>query len=292
MTVRDLRYGGEGEFVIVSCPQCGTGRTSPALPDVSDWYPVSYQNFLGRDSIFDRIFIRATRANITGDAPRRRAVSWLVPAADLGGPVAPGMRVLDVGAGSGHMIGALRRGGVDAWGVEPSADAVAHARARGVNTVQHGVLESFVKAHQEDRWDIVRFWHTLEHMPDPLEDLSLARSILAPTGRVVIGVPNFGGAMGRLTGAAWDGLEIPRHYTHFTASGLAEIMGRAGFAVQRMRTVAVMGVTPASVLHRLGRGSFPSIPLMVLTHPLEMMLAAFGRGDGLLAIGRPQNGST
>jgi hypothetical protein len=97
--------------------------------------------------------------------------------------------------------------------------------------------------------------------------------------------------MSRLTGAAWDGLEVPRHYTHFTADGLAAIMERAGFAVGRMRTVAVMGVTPASVLHRLGRSAFPSLPLMVLAHPLEMLLATFRAGDGLLAVGHPQNGS-
>ncbi len=286
LIARDLRYGGEGDFLIVRCGDCGTGRTSPALEDVSRWYPDTYQNFLGRDSVFDRIFIRATGSYVgTRRTGRQRALAAVVPACDLGGTVTTEMTMLDVGAGSGHMVGALHRLGIDAWGVEPSSAAVQHATRRGVTTVEVGTLDTFIEAHPDMRWDVIRFWHTLEHMRSPADDLSIAAAVLKPGGRIVIGVPNFGGAMSRVMGPSWDGLEVPRHYTHFTRAGLRAVMERANLEVNRVRTVAVMGVTPASVLHRIGSRALPSTALMLISHPVEVALAAAGQGDGLLAIG-------
>ena len=64
-------------------------------------------------------------------AARRRAATAVVPDADMGGPLAPGARLLDVGAGNGTAVRALRAAGVDAHGIEPEARAVAAARAAG-----------------------------------------------------------------------------------------------------------------------------------------------------------------
>ena len=289
----DIRYGTPGEFTIIRCGNCGTGRTSPSLEDVSAWYPSSYQNFLARDSATDRIFVRSAARYVGSGTGTRRALSALVPATDLGGPVTKATRVLDVGAGSGHMVGALRQRGVDAWGVEPSSDAVRRAHARGVPTIEVGTLSVFADRHPDARWDVIRFWHTLEHMREPRVDLDVAHGLLAPGGRVVVGVPNFGGVLSRATRQDWGHLDAPRHYTHFTATGVRAVLRRSGFHVSRVRTVAVMGGLPATIMYRLRREAKPSMAMMLLAHPAEVLLAALGNGDGLLAVAsRVDRGAT
>jgi SAM-dependent methyltransferase len=210
-----------------------------------------------------------------------------VPAAELGGVLPRGARVLDVGAGSGHAVAALRAAGLDAHGIEPSARAVTAARVAGVDTVFQGRFE---EAELEPvAWDVIRFWHTLEHLERPVEALRRARAALSPGGRVVVGVPNFGGAGRRLFGAAWDGLELPRHLHHFTPRTLARAFGVAGLTVTSMRTAPIMGVLAGSIDARTRRGDVQRpaadrTAIRLVLYPLEWAFAALGAGDGIVAV--------
>ena len=135
----------------------------------------------------------------------------------------------------------------------------------------------------------MRLYQTLEHMPDPVDALSRARELLAPGGRVVIGVPNFGALDRRLFGASWDGLELPRHLYHFTRASLRNVLTTAGLATDSIRTVALFGLLPASLDARTAggerqRGWGRSVPLRAALYPIELLTAAGGGGDGLIAV--------
>jgi SAM-dependent methyltransferase len=280
----DLRHGLEGSFHVAVCAVCGCGITYPPVVDPSQWYVDGYGNHAPRRSITDRVFERAVESTATVEwrGFRRRVIERFVPAADLGGYLRAGARLLDVGAGSGHAVHAFQRAGLDAWGVEPSQAAVEAAAAAGIPNVLQGVLPSLDPNHRD--WDVIRFWHTLEHSDSPLDELVEARSRLAPGGRVVVGVPNFGGAGRRLFGSRWDGLEVPRHFTHFTGRSLRAVMDRAGLRVVSVRSVAVMGVLPASTGHRFGLRVLRGRAAQILGHAPELALAWLGVGEGLLAI--------
>ena len=71
-------------------------------------------------------------------------------------------------------------------------------------------------------------FHVLEHLPDPVGDLRRMLTWLAPGGLCVLEVPNAGGLGASLFGAAWSGLELPRHLWHFTHESLAAHVRRAG----------------------------------------------------------------
>src|SRR5262249_8349053 len=64
-----------------------------------------------------------------------------------------------------------------------------------------------------------------------------ARRLLAPGGKVIVAVPNIDSLQFRWFGAAWYGLDLPRHLTHFTPDTLKAMLQRAGFGVRRMRMV-------------------------------------------------------
>ena len=83
--------------------------------------------------------------------------------------IAPAGPVLDVGAGDGSLLRALRARGREAVGLE---------RVGGGNGVDAGEITEF-----DDRvgeWAAVVFWHSLEHLRDPAGALDRAAELLAP----------------------------------------------------------------------------------------------------------------
>ena len=104
--------------------------------------------------------------------------------------VAPGADVLDLGCGDGAVLKYLMdHRGVNGYGVDLSADAVAFARTQGLNVVQGEVAGPLPGAFDRD-YDYVILSEIIEHLPDP-EGL-----LLRLRGRVraaiIVSVPNTG----------------------------------------------------------------------------------------------------
>lgn len=287
----DHRERVGGWFSVVECPSCRLARTEPVPVDPGEWYPQGYQQHDAPDSVTASVVRRAiSRSARSRRRWAARATGFVVPDAAYIWPIANGARVLDVGAGNGTAVAALRDAGLDAWGVEPSEAGFSAARARGVQTVIHGTLEDALEREDvpSSGWDLVRLYQVLEHVPDPVATLSVVRSLLAPGGRVVIGVPNFDSLARRMLGSAWDGLELPRHLTHFTPATLRAVLGRAGLRTRRVSTVALFGILPGSIDaatagRRRQRGWGETLPVRGLSYPIELAYAALGRGDGIMA---------
>lgn len=100
-------------------------------------------------------------------------------------------KVLDVGAGAGHVVKAFRDLGIDAQGIEISKDAVKFAKE--VFKLNLDAVD-FVYHHQKyisNPPDVIMFWGVLEHVHNPTDFLDSARKILiANEGSIVSAVPN------------------------------------------------------------------------------------------------------
>jgi hypothetical protein len=129
--------------------------------------------------------------------------------------------VLDVGAGDGALVCALRAGGREAIGLERHANSP-HVRAGELGDEEAGA------------WAAVVFWHSLEHLPEPGAALDAAARLLAPRGVAIVAVPNSASLQARLFGDRWLALDLPRHLVHFTAASLLTRMGAAGLRAERV----------------------------------------------------------
>lgn len=187
------------------CPSCGAATTDP-WPD-GDALDEAYEHYRpesGRFSGVGDAVLRRTRARLAGRIDR----------------LAPPGRVLDVGAGDGTLIDALRARGRDAVGLERDSR-------------HEGVREADI-ADLEGEWSAVVFWHSLEHLPAPGGDIRRAAEQLRPRGVLMVALPNTDSLQARLFGDRWLHLDLPRHLVHLSAAALTERLESLGLEVTRV----------------------------------------------------------
>jgi SAM-dependent methyltransferase len=275
---KDRLHGVPGTFDVHVCTACASGLTTPLveLGELDRFYPSEY-------GAFDLPTHPALRAAATTlfRFRYRRALRRL-PLNVLRDR--PSGRLLDVGSGRGDLGVIAKELGWKTTGLEPSADAAAAARSRGVRT-EVGTLAT---AELESPYDVVVFQHSLEHVVDPLADLRRAGELLERGGAVLVTVPNFGSWQARRFGDAWFHLDLPRHRAHFTTVGLLRLLERAGFADARTATSTSADGLPMSLEYRLlgrrrrGAGRYVEIGAVLALAPLTAVTNLAVRDGDLL----------
>lgn len=286
----DRRFGFPGTFTIGRCVECGLTRTEPQPADPSALYPEeAYYSFAPPSPPSERRRIRLREAYglPTNTNLARRVVSRLASRRMTPGlPPGPPGDLLDVGCGSGEILLALREVGWNCHGVEVSEGAVSAARSAGLVSVQLGEFTEL--DYPSASFDVVRFWHSLEHVRSPRAYLTEARRILRPGGRVLIGVPNFVSLLSRVTRGRWFYLDVPRHLWHFDRSSLRRLLSACGFVTERIRvfttSTPILGTLDSLTGFKLQLTE--RRVLWLATVPAAMMADALRIGDGLEAIAK------
>lgn len=152
-----------------------------------------------------------------GDSLLRRSRGLLARRLDR---IAPAGAILDVGAGDGALLRALRARGRPATGIDrhPSDPAV-----------RDEPLERL-----DGRWAAIVFWHSLEHLPRAGEALDRVVTLLEPRGVLAIAMPNPAGLQAIAFGDSWFALDYPRHLVHVPARTLIERLEGLGLTVERV----------------------------------------------------------
>jgi SAM-dependent methyltransferase len=195
------------------CGLCGAATTHPP-PDEAELrtaYVGSYRPPSGRFSGGGDRVLRYTRALLAGRLDR----------------LAPPGPILDVGCGEGALLGALISRGRDAVGLE-QGDQPAQSR---LDVREVDILDF---DEQRGEWAAVVFWHSLEHLREPRAALRRACSLLAPSGLLVIAIPNRSSWQARWLGDRWFALDLPRHLVHLPAEALVEAVRESGLEIERV----------------------------------------------------------
>ena len=222
-------------------------------------------------------------------------------------------KALDVGCGDGSFLEALERRGWDVSGTELSESIAATARARlGDNVCVGNIHEVGFDAAS---FDLITFWHVLEHLEDPKLALAEARRLLKPDGKIVVAVPNIESWQARLFGGDWLHLDVPRHRWHFGLRTLTAMADRCGLRVESVRHFSleygpiaiVQGIaTKIGLGHSFFTRLIRQSPLQLVSEPLfwvhvpvvtlsalpsllvELLAASFKRGGAIELVLRPK----
>lgn len=84
-----------------------------------------------------------------------------------------------------------------------------------------------------DYFDVVTFWHSLEHVHDPKATLQEAYRILREGGVVTVQVPNIATILFWFFGQNYSMLQAPYHLYDFSPSTLGKLLQESGFDVYR-----------------------------------------------------------
>ncbi|MFB3880115.1 MAG: class I SAM-dependent methyltransferase [Armatimonadota bacterium] len=150
-------------------------------------------------------------------------------------------RVLDVGCGSGGTGAALkRRQNTEVHGIELDEAAAAKAGTR-LDGVWCGDAEKLELAVPDGYFDCIVYGDILEHLAWPGDLLRKHRRLLAPSGRVVITIPNvqYVGVIVKLALGRWQyaasGILDSTHLRFFTLRTAVEMLASAGYTVVAAR---------------------------------------------------------
>jgi SAM-dependent methyltransferase len=132
--------------------------------------------------------------------------------------------ILDVGCGTGANLEMLAKFG-DAEGVDVSGEALAFCRNRGLDRVKQGEAERLPYADKS--FDLVTALDVVEHLDDDLLGLREMRRVLRPGGHALLFVPAFM----FLWGVQDD---VSHHRRRYTRAELRDVVGRAGFEIERV----------------------------------------------------------
>jgi len=149
-----------------------------------------------------------------------------------------GRRVVEIGCGTGLMLARLK-GRELLLGLDRDEGCVKEARVRLAGIPEADVREGDVlspefSALSENRPDTVLFVNTLEIISDDLLALRQSASILGKDGKLVILVS----ALPSLTGQ----LDLSHGQKRYTRDGLSDLIKSAGYRVESIRYVNLLGV--------------------------------------------------
>ena len=224
-----------GENRVLRCEECthvflGTVHTMESIREMYASYDA-----IGTDQYFSGI----------DDAVRLNFDSYLTRCRNYLGSGSGQPRLLDIGCGTGALLGRAQKAQFLCEGVE-TCEPLAEAANRDLGCPIHVGLLSEVD-FAEHRFDVITMYDLIEHLPDPLSDLRKVHKWLRPGGILFALTPNndallrrVARLMFRLSLGKFDRpmriLYYKHHLSYFNIRSLARLMEGCDFDVLKVET--------------------------------------------------------
>lgn len=211
-------------FSISECQGCGLWFTNPRpeVDEIGRYYESEdYISHSGKTKgLIGKAYRWARRFTI------KRKVNLVL---ELGGNQ-KGLRLVDIGCGTGEFLFSAKAAGCVVVGIEPSLKA----REYAINNYGLEVFpEDHISAIQTASVDIVTMWHVLEHVHSLKDRVEELRRVLVPNGTAIIAVPNRLSWDAEKYGAEWAAYDVPRHLYHFRREDIRQLFESNGFTLER-----------------------------------------------------------
>ncbi len=217
--VSDLYQRKPGTFELDRCTICSHVFQNPRLSiDGLDFYYRDFYDGLGEEKL-SALFSAGSRP-------------YVMRSRSLRGLVEP-KRWLDVGGGHGHFCLVAR----DDWpetefDIVDLGESILTAEKKGwVNRAFRALFPDVVDRITEERglYDVVSMSHYLEHTRDPDAEIAAAAKALAPSGILMVEVPNPDSYLRHIFGRYWAPWLQPQHQHLLSIANMARLLNANGF---------------------------------------------------------------
>lgn len=142
----------------------------------------------------------------------------------------PTGKFLDLGCGTGELVGAAQAAGYDVEGLDYSIPLARHV-AKKYGVVVHEGESSQVALHA--RYDVVAMSHVIEHVLQPQATLRAVAAMLKPGGLLYLATPNIDCWEAKYRG--WSSYE-PYHLMYFNPHTIELLLQQTNFRALNIRT--------------------------------------------------------
>lgn len=141
------------------------------------------------------------------------------------------LRLLDVGCGKGYFVKACIEEGIDAQGIDLSPTAINQAQKMNLPCRVGRVEDVECELPQ---FDVVTFWATIEHLPDPLVTLTRMAALLKPGGSLFLDTGIGFDWLDNLLPGVVQWYDPPQHLFVFSRQGVTTVLRKAGLTVTNL----------------------------------------------------------
>jgi 2-polyprenyl-3-methyl-5-hydroxy-6-metoxy-1,4-benzoquinol methylase len=161
-------------------------------------------------------------------------LDWLK---DLGVRRFAGLRLLDLGCGSGYLARLAKNdGAVVSVGVDiekPKDDDFSVSSWTFVQANLDG--DNWLRELPLAQFDVILAFDIIEHLKSPVILLEQIRELLSPKGSLYLTTPNIQSLECRLNPDSWSGAGDPQHLILFSRYSLSFLLEKTGFKVMQVK---------------------------------------------------------
>jgi 2-polyprenyl-3-methyl-5-hydroxy-6-metoxy-1,4-benzoquinol methylase len=166
------------------------------------------------------------------------------------------IKILDIGCGFGETLGYHTARGCEVYGVEADDNIKRVAEKFNFN-VKVGLFSA--EDYPKEYFDYVTMDQVIEHVSGPLNVLKDIAFILKPGGTLILSTPNAKGWGIKFFGRKWIHWHTPYHLQIFSNKSLKDYAEKAGFVLERSRTITHSDWLYFQWIHLVTRPQYGSV---------------------------------
>lgn len=229
--VREMMFGYRDIFQYFQCNHCLCLQIKEPPTDLSRYYPLSYYSYNLH-----------TKKSIVGEIIKIRDIYDLTKENTIGSffskkypnermqilsriSITKENSILDVGCGNGKLLYALKEMGFNKLlGIDPFID-------KDINYINGLTIKKEEIFHIEGKWNIIFFYHSLEHIFQQHQVMKKISEILDDNGVCIIAIPIVSSYAWEYYGVDWVQLDAPRHFYLHSSKSINHLINNYGLYV-------------------------------------------------------------
>lgn len=237
--VKEMMFGFRDEFLYFQCQQCQCLQIASIPHNIDKYYPSNYYSYTAtfqyakswineiikkkRDSyvIFKKGYIgKLLLKYLPSTNLHLNSLSEI--------SITKNTSILDVGCGSGKFLLLLQKLGFNnLQGIDPYLEKDIQYK-NGLHIRKKAILDI------KEKYDVIMFHHSFEHMSDPLETLQSVSNLLHQDGYCIIRIPTVSSYAWQHYKENWVQLDAPRHFFLHSQESINYLAKKAALKVEKV----------------------------------------------------------
>lgn len=233
--VKEMMIGTEEVFEYFECGRCKTLQISEIPEDLSKYYPKKYYSFSKKNDLNNKtrlkwkeFFVKLYLSKMgTILFPVIKYLNLIYLEKIKKNNCSLNSKILDVGSGIGNKIVNLKNLGFDnLFGSDPFIDDDIHYK-NGLVIYKRSIFDF------NEKFNLIMFNHSFEHMVNPLEVLIQTNKLLGIQDNCIIRIPVTESYAWEHYQENWVALDAPRHIHLLNKTSMKILAEKTGFKINK-----------------------------------------------------------